>query len=68
MTGDEHGNRLVSLETRSAPDHHAEWEQRTIFDLLRDAEIGNFDATLVVDEDVCAFDVSMNDVFLMQIG
>ena len=68
MTGDERGNRLASLGTWSIPDHHTEWEQRTIFNFLRDTEIGNLDAAFVIDEDVCALDVSVNDVFLMQIG
>ena len=68
MMGGERGNRSASLETRSARGYHTEWEQRTILDFLRDTEIGYLDATFVVDEDVCAFDVSMNDVFLMQIS
>jgi len=45
-----------------------EWEQRTIFDLLGNTEIGNLNAALVVDKDIPAFDVSMNDLFLMEIG
>ena len=68
MTGDERGNRLTSLETRSVLDHHMKQEQRTILDFLRDTEIRNLYATFVVDEDVCALDVPVNDVFLMQIG
>jgi hypothetical protein len=39
----------------------------TVPDFLRDAEIGYFDATLVVHENVTALDVSMDDVPLVQI-
>lgn len=65
---DERGNRLAGLEIRLAPDCQTEWEQHTVFDFLGNAEIGNLDAALVVDEDIPAFDVSMDDVFLVQIG
>ena len=68
MTGGEHGNRLAGLGTRSTSDCQAEQEQRTVFDLLRDTEIGNLDAAFVVNEDVPAFDVSVDDIFLMEIG
>jgi hypothetical protein len=39
----------------------------TIVDLLRDSEIGYFDAPLVIDKDVGAFDVPMYDISFMQV-
>jgi len=35
--------------------------------LLRDAEIGDFDDSLVIDEDVGAFDVAVDDVPFVQV-
>ena len=67
MTGDEHGNRLTNLGTRSTSERQTEREQRTVFNFLGDTKIGNFDSALVIDEYVCAFDIPMNDVFLVQI-
>lgn len=43
----------------------SEW--RTIFDLLRDPEIRYLDTTLVVNKDIRAFDIAMNDVPFVQI-
>ena len=67
MKGDGRGSRLTNLGTRSTSENQTEREQRTVFNFLGDTEIGNFDSALVVDEDVSAFDVTMNDVFLVQV-
>lgn len=37
------------------------------FDLFRDSEIGDFDDSFVIDEDVSTLDIPMNDVSLMEI-
>lgn len=41
--------------------------RRTIFQLFRDAKVGDFDATLVVHEDVRTLDVTMNDASLVDV-
>ena len=38
------------------------------FDAFGDAEVGDFDVALVIDEDVGAFDVAVDDVAAMQVG
>ena len=38
------------------------------FDAFGDAEVGDFDVALVVDEDVGAFDVAVDDVAAVQVG
>jgi hypothetical protein len=37
------------------------------FDLFRNSKIGDFDDSLVIDEDVRALDIPMNDVSLVQV-
>ena len=39
-----------------------ERNELTIFDFLGDTKVGNLDATLVVDKDVRALDVAMDDI------
>jgi hypothetical protein len=41
--------------------------RRTIFQLFRDAKVGDFDATLVVYEDVRTLDVTMDDTSLVDV-
>ena len=41
--------------------------RRTIFQLFRDAKVGDFDATLVVNQDVRTLDVPMDDTSLVDI-
>ena len=69
MMGGEHGDRLATLEIRSAPTQsNRNRKQRTVFDPLRNSEIAYLDATFVVDEDVPAFDVSMDYTFVVQVS
>lgn len=39
----------------------------TVLDTLGDTKVGNLDGALVVNEDVRTFDVSMNDISLVEI-
>ena len=39
----------------------------TVLHFLRNTEIGDFDATLVVDKDVGALDVAVNNVTFVQV-
>jgi hypothetical protein len=40
---------------------------RTVFDLFRDAKVGKLDTTLVIDEDVCTLDVTVDDRLPMEV-
>lgn len=46
--------------------HLAGHELRTIC-LLGDTKVGNFDASLVIDENVASLDVAVNDVAFMKV-
>jgi hypothetical protein len=39
----------------------------TVTGLLRDTEIRDLDTTLVIDENICAFDVAMDDILVVQV-
>jgi len=39
----------------------------TVVDFLGDTKVGNLDTTLVVDENVGAFDVSVDDIPLVKV-
>jgi hypothetical protein len=41
--------------------------QKIRFYLFRDSEIGDFDDSLVIDEDVGTLDIPMNDVSFVQV-
>ena len=42
-------------------------EPLTVFDLLGDTKVRNLDTTLVVDEHVRAFDITVDDISFMQV-
>jgi hypothetical protein len=39
----------------------------TSFDFLGNTEIGDLDSTFIVDQDICAFDISMNNITIVKI-
>ena len=43
-------------------------EESGRFDAFRDTEVGDFDAALVVDKDIGAFDITMDDITAVKIG
>jgi len=45
-----------------------ETTELTIINLFRNSKIGDLDASLVVDEDIGAFDITMNDIAFMEIN
>jgi hypothetical protein len=55
------------LQTRSMRMMWRRCRQQIRLYLLRDAEIGDFDDSLVIDEDVGAFDVAVDDVPFVQV-
>jgi hypothetical protein len=48
-------------------EHSNAYARLTVLDLLRDPEIGNLDATLVIDQDVRTLDIPMDNVPLVQV-
>lgn len=34
----------------------------TVVDFLRNTKVGNFDTALVIDQDICTLDITMDDV------
>ena len=42
-------------------------DELTVFDLFRDTEIRNLDSTFIIDENVRSFDISMDDLSLVEI-
>ena len=56
------------LETRQVCSRISLTDSLTLFDLLRDTEIGNLDSASVVDQDIGSLNVSMNNVCLVQIA
>jgi len=42
-------------------------DKLTVIDFFRNSKIRNLDASLVVDEDIGAFDITMDDISLVEI-
>lgn len=39
----------------------------TVFDFLRDTKVGDLDATFIINKHICAFDITVDDIALMEI-
>lgn len=59
--------RSAGCRRSQQPPHEEKRRRRTVFDLLRDAEIRNLDVALVVNKDVGALDIAMYNLALVKV-
>lgn len=61
------GEQVCSSSSQRAHRATRIGSKRTVLDLLRDAKVGDLDPALVVDEDVGALDVAVDDLALVEV-